>query len=121
MLDRTPSPSRSRGERDGRRRSPCVDTERVQNPRSASLSATQRSPRIPVHPAMTAPLAGRRELYIGDIPQRRLTITVGFRRLVVGTPARSASLSTRATLRTPSATGRPALSAKFCSDPPQTP
>ena len=42
------------------RRPPGVDTERAQNLRSASISATQRHPpRIPCTPAMTAPLASR--------------------------------------------------------------
>ena len=56
MFDRTPCHRRSRGERDGRR-SPGVDTERVQTPARVDF----RGPRQPENPgtaAMTAPLAG---------------------------------------------------------------
>jgi hypothetical protein len=58
MLDRPPSRRDLEASATVGDALPCVDTERAQNPRSAWISATQRSPRIPGTPAMTAPLAG---------------------------------------------------------------
>ena len=68
------------------RRPAGVDTERAQNLSSASISATQRQPRGSRYTSHDCTLSEPRDLYVTDVPRRRLTLSVGFRRLVVGTP-----------------------------------
>jgi hypothetical protein len=83
------APTQFRSERDGRDAlvDPGVDTEHAQNPEQRSISATQGSPEDPGTPAIDHTLSKPRDPYVTDVPQRRLTLSVVPRRLVVGTPS----------------------------------
>ena len=89
MLDRTPS-------RRDLEASATVETLSLRGHRARAepsqrvISAPQRAPRQPEDPGPTShdrALSGWRDLHVSFIPQRRLTLTVGFCRLVVGTPS----------------------------------
>src|SRR5450755_330098 len=85
MLDRTPS-------RRDLEASATVETLSLRGHRARaepSHCVDFRAPRQPEDPGTTShdrALSGWRDLHVSDVPQRRLMLTVGFCRLVVGTP-----------------------------------
>src|ERR1039458_325922 len=52
-------------------------------------------PEDPLYTSHDRTLSEPRDLYVTDVPRRRLTLIVGFRRLVVGTPIGQALIQSR--------------------------